>query len=249
MTQINRVLVVGATGSIGRIVVEEALKQKLTVYALVRDPLRVNFESNVRLIHGDLTKALTLEAVDAVIFAQGSYDSEMAESVDYNGVRNVLFALKGKVKRLALMTSIYATAERENSRWKRRSERLVRASGVPYTIIRPSWFDHNQADELTLVVAQNDDRYHYTFTAQDGGVSRRQIGEVLVRSLQTVNATNRTVELFSVKGDRTTDFEALFADALVDRKQDNFDGINDPNNLPLSAEPERVLRDLAVITT
>ena len=25
--------------------------------------------------------------------------------------------------------------------WKRRSERLVRASGAPYTIVRPGWLD------------------------------------------------------------------------------------------------------------
>jgi uncharacterized protein YbjT (DUF2867 family) len=27
--------------------------------------------------------------------------------------------------------------------WKRRGERLVRASGLPYTIVRPGWFDYN----------------------------------------------------------------------------------------------------------
>jgi uncharacterized protein YbjT (DUF2867 family) len=31
--------------------------------------------------------------------------------------------------------------------WKRRGERLVRASGLPYTIVRPGWFDYNDAGQ------------------------------------------------------------------------------------------------------
>lgn len=175
MNTINRVLIVGATGSIGHFAVEEALAKQFEVYVLVRDTHRAKFDDKVHIIEGDLTKPLNLVAVDAVIFTQGSYDSNMAESVDYNGVRHVLNALKGKLKRIALMTSIYATADRENSRWKRRAERLVRASGIDYTIIRPSWFDNNQRDELALVLTQNNDKHHYSFTSQDGGVSRQQI--------------------------------------------------------------------------
>lgn len=247
MNTINRVLIVGATGSIGHFAVEEALAKQFEVYVLVRDTHQAKFDDKVHIIEGDLTKPLNLVAVDAVIFTQGSYDSNMAESVDYNGVRHVLNALKGKLKRIALMTSIYATADRENSRWKRRAERLVRASGIDYTIIRPSWFDNNQRDELALVLTQNNDKHHYSFTSQDGGVSRQQIAETLVNSLQVANATNRTVALFSTKGKRTSDFDALFAGTLSDQKQVNFDGVNDPNNLPLEQEPERVLLDLDAI--
>lgn len=231
MNTINHVLIVGATGSIGHFAVEEALAKQFEVYVLVRDTHRAKFDDKVYIIEGDLTKPLNLVAVDAVIFTQGSYDSNMAESVDYNGVRHVLNALKGKLKRIALMTSIYATADRENSRWKHRAERLVRASGIDYTIIRPSWFDTNQRDELTLVLTQNNDKHHYSFTSQDGGVSRQQIAETLVNSLQVPNATNRTVALFSAKGEQTND----------------FDGVNDPNNLPLEQEPEHVLQDLDAI--
>jgi hypothetical protein len=42
--------------------------------------------------------------------------------------------------------------------WKRRSERLVRASGLPYTIVRPGWFDYNAPDERQLVLLQGDTR-------------------------------------------------------------------------------------------
>ena len=56
--------------------------------------------------------------------------------------------------------------------WKRRSERLVRASGLPYTIVRPGWFDYNKADEHRLVFLQGDTRH--AGNASDGVIARQQ---------------------------------------------------------------------------
>jgi uncharacterized protein YbjT (DUF2867 family) len=56
-------------------------------------------------------------------------------------VRNILTVLAGRPVRIALMTAIGVTAPADYYDWNRRSERLVRASGNPYTIVRPGWFD------------------------------------------------------------------------------------------------------------
>ena len=58
----------------------------------------------------------------------------------------MLRALGGRRARIVLMTSINVTRRDAGAYqglmdWKRRSERLVRASGLPYTIVRPGWFD------------------------------------------------------------------------------------------------------------
>jgi len=86
-----------------------------------------------------------------------------AEQVDYGSVRNVLAALRGRQARIALMTAIGVTnrdgdhnRQTEAHDWKRRGERLVRASGLPYTIVRPGWFDYNKRDEHRLVFLQGD---------------------------------------------------------------------------------------------
>ena len=47
----------------------------------------------------------------------------------------------------------------ETHDWKRRGERFVRASGLPYTIVRPGWFDYNKPDEQRLVLLQGDRRH------------------------------------------------------------------------------------------
>ena len=59
----------------------------------------------------------------------------------------------------------------------------MRASGLPYTIVRPGWFDYNAPDEHRLVLLQGDTRQ--AGDPSDGVVARRQIAEVLVRSLSS----------------------------------------------------------------
>jgi len=166
------VLVVGSTGSIGHLVVEEAVRQGFAVRALVRTPFKASrFPAQVEVISGDVTRPETLTAavhgIDAIVFTLGSDGAGKvgAESVDYAGVRNVLRALGSRTAHIALMTSIGVTnrtgsynRSTEAHDWKRRSERLVRASGLPYTIVRPGWFDYNKANEHQLVFLQGDTR-------------------------------------------------------------------------------------------
>ena len=164
-----RLLVVGATGSIGSRVVAAAQRHQLPVAALVSEHDRGECVlPGAELVEGDLGDAAGLRAavrgVDAIVFTHGSHGApEAARQIDYGGVANVLRALDGAKPRIALMTSIYV-ARREDPTsgvgqlldWKRRSERLVRAYGAPYTIVRPSWFDQVEPGDGRLVLEQGD---------------------------------------------------------------------------------------------
>src|SRR3954471_9095016 len=84
------VLVVGATGSIGRLVVDEAVRKGHAVRALARDPGKARrLFPHVETVAGDLTRPDTLSAavdrVDAIVFTHGSDDGGKAgaERVDY----------------------------------------------------------------------------------------------------------------------------------------------------------------------
>ena len=88
------VLVVGSTGTIGRLVVDEAILQGHAVRALVRNPGKSDqLPREAQVIVGDVTQPDTLpgavEGVDSVVFTLGSDGTGRvgAESVDYNGVR------------------------------------------------------------------------------------------------------------------------------------------------------------------
>jgi uncharacterized protein YbjT (DUF2867 family) len=253
----STVLVVGATGSIGRLVVEEATRQGHAVRALIRDSRKASqFPAGVQAVVGDLTRAETLGAavngVDAIVFTHGSDGGKAeTESVDYGGVRNVLAALGSQRPRIALMSAIGVTnrdgdynRRTEAHDWKRRGERLVRASGLLYTIVRPGWFDYNADDQHRLLFLQGDGRQ--AGDPGDGVVARHQIAEVLVRSLVSHAAVRKTFELVAERGpapDTLEDFDALFAPLEAD-PVNALDAVRDRPNMPLEQEPERVRADL-----
>ena len=129
--------------------------------------------------------------------------------------------------------------------WKRRGERLVRASGSQYTIVRPGWFDYNSADQHRLVFLQGDARH--AGDPSDGVVARQQIAEVLVRSLTSDAARGKTLELVAEWGAAQKDLEPLFA-ALEADVPNGLDAVRDAANLPLADEPASVGDDLARFT-
>ena len=252
------VLVVGATGSIGRLVVEEAARQGHTVRALVRDARKADVIPDVEIVVGDLTRPGTLPAavdgVDAIVFTHGSDGGgkAAAERIDYGGVRNVLAALGGRSARIALMTAIGVTNREgdynhrtEAHDWKRRGERLVRASGLPYTIVRPGWFDYNKPDEHRLVLLQGDRRQ--AGDSSDGVIARRQLAEVLVACLTSDGALRKSFELVATQCPAQPDLDAEFARLDADAPG-ALDAVHDLPNMPLQEEPNRVRHDLETVS-
>ena len=253
-----KILVIGATGSMGRLVVEEALSQGHAVRALVRSPEKARrLPAKTEIVVGDLTRPETLakavEGIDGIVFTHGSDGGGKvgSETVDHGGVRNVLTALGSRKARIAMMTAIGITnrtgsynRSTESHDWKRRAERLVRSSGLPYTIVRPGWFDYNKADEHHLVFLQGDMRQ--AGNSSDGVIARSQIAEVLVHSLTSDQALRKTFELVATKGPAQKNLDELFA-ALDADPENGFDGVRDTPNQPLDDEPQRVKDDLRTV--
>ena len=197
-----------------------------------------------------MTSSDAATGMDALVFTHGSNGAGKAgaENVDYGGVRNVLRALGSRKVRIALMTAIGVTdrlgaynQSTEAHDWKRRSERLVRASGLPYTIVRPGWFDYNKRDKHKLVLLQGDTRH--AGNSSDGVIARQQIAQVLVASLTSEAALRKTFELVATKGHAQTDLEPLFA-ALEPDNEIGIDGAREVSNMPLDDEPKRVRDDI-----
>lgn len=257
MSTISTVLVVGASGSIGRIVVDELLGRGTGVRVLVRPARAGDFPTTVDVRTGDITDpaafASVLDGVDAVVFTHGSNGSPADnEAVDYGAVRNLLETEHGPL-RIALMTTIGVTHPEigynrtsEVCDWKRRSERLVRASGLPYTIVRPSWFDYNESDAHAVAFEQGDTRS--SGTSADGGVARAQIAQVLVGALFSDAAAYKTLELFSTPGPALADLTDSFA-ALDGDAAGSVDAVHDRDSQPLNEEPAPVLADLDAVRT
>jgi uncharacterized protein YbjT (DUF2867 family) len=243
---ITDVFMVGATGSIGRLAVAAAQRHGLHPRALVRDVRRAErLLPGVELVQGDLERPASLRravrGADALVLTHGSGgDPETRRRVDYGGVRNLLQALDGARPRVALMTSVYATRSDipGNSPWKRRSERLLRASGLPYTIVRPGWFDDAGPTQRRLVLEQDG--------TVDGGIARDQIADTLIRSLLTSTALGKTFELIATEGEEQSDWTELFG-ALKADDSGSVDGVLDAADLPVEAEPQEVRADLDAV--
>jgi uncharacterized protein YbjT (DUF2867 family) len=244
---VDTVLVVGASGSIGRLAVAEAVRAGFVTRALVRDPAQSSlFPDATQVVVGDFTRPETLTdavtAVTGIVFTHGTYgNAEESEKINYGAVRNVLGALH-QPARIALMTTLGVTKPTAGHDWKRRGERLVRASGLPYTIVRPGWFDYNQPDEHRLVMLQGDRRW--ASDPSDGVVSRQQIAEVLINALTCDEADHKTLELVAERGDAQSPLSLVFGPLRPDV---TLDGALDRDNLTLADEPEHVLGDLAAI--
>jgi uncharacterized protein YbjT (DUF2867 family) len=241
------VLVVGATGSIGRHVIAECLRLGYRTRPLVRDVDRgASLPGDAEIVVGDLTSAATLanavDGADGIVLTHGSHGGPAeAELVDYGAVRNVLQALGARSARISLMTAIGVTNRNPGHDWKRRGERLVRATGLPYTIVRPGWFDYNEPDQQRLVMLQGDRRW--AGDPSDGVVSRVQIAQVLVASLTSEAANRKSLELVAEHGPAPADVGPLF-EALERDSAKSLDAVLDRQNMPLAKEPEAVIADL-----
>lgn len=244
----STLLVVGASGSIGQHVVGQAIDAGFETRSLVRDPQQASlFPEGTKILVGDPTDAGVLadalDGVTGIVFTQGTYRDVDAEQVNYRPVLAVLRALNAPAG-IALMTALGVTRPSPGHDWKRRGERLVRASGLPYTIVRPGWFDDNEPDKQRLVMLQGDRRW--AGSPEDGVISRARIAQVLLASLTSVAADRKTFELVAERGEVQSDLDPLFG-ALKDDGSAALVGPQDRDNLPLADEPASVIGDLDAV--
>ena len=243
MSASRTVLVIGATGQVGRVVVEEALTRGLSVRAQSRNAARAasSLPAEAEIVEASPTDAASLAAalngVDIVILTHGG-DSDLEHNY-YAALPALLDALAGRPEvYISLMTSMYIShPSGESWDWKRRAERLVRACGHPYTIVRPGWFDYQGAEDTQIDLRQGD------LVGGQPSVDRHHIAQVLIEGALNPSGEHRTVEVFSQPGAPVTDFETLFAATQPDTVADR--GALDQDLVPLGDEPARVQADLA----
>ena len=145
-----KVFLTGATGFVGRHMLERLLVEGHAVRALVRDPQKANLAERARaeLVAGDVVEGTKLdegiEGCDAVIHLVGiimEKGTNTFERVHHLGTRNVLEAAKRTgVKRFVQMSALgvraNGVAPYQTTKWK--GEEEVRKSGIPFCILRPS---------------------------------------------------------------------------------------------------------------
>jgi uncharacterized protein YbjT (DUF2867 family) len=205
------VLVAGASGKTGRLVLEAAVRSGFRVRGMARDPAKAKAEIPGRYewVAGDVRDPVSLEpamaGVDYVVCAIGATERSGPngpEFVDYGGVKNLAESAKpAGVKQFVLVSSTGvgggagAYGWMLNTilmpgilEWKGKGEQALRASGLPYTILRPGGLTNDRGGQQGIRFTQGD-------TLGGGMIARADLATVAVAVLGNQAAVGKTLEL------------------------------------------------------
>lgn len=193
-----QLLVFGATGSVGRHVVEQALDQGHTVTAFSRNPQKLNIQNpHFNLFQGDVMDLPTVERAmqgqDAVLCSLGAGRNGVIRS---EGTRHIVQAMENaSISRLICQTTLGIGESRGNLDffWKYimfglllrpayadhiNQEAYVQHSQIDWTIVRPAAFTDGQKTG----------DYRHGFPADEKRltlqISRADVADFMLKQLQ-----------------------------------------------------------------
>jgi uncharacterized protein YbjT (DUF2867 family) len=180
MTNDRIVLVIGATGNVGRHVVGGLLEEGARVRALVRRPLTAGLPRDVSVIDGDLERPETVgtaaDGADAAFLLWPGFSAA--------GAAEVVTALARHVSHVVYLSSARLQHGDEGPTdgvW-REVEALIEASGIGWTFVRAGGFAANTLEWADQIRAGDTVRIPYPAAARSV-VHERDIADVAVRAL------------------------------------------------------------------
>ena len=207
------VLVAGASGKTGRLVLELAAKSGYQVRGMARDPVKAKagVSEAYEWVAGDVRDPASLGRALAgasyVVCAVGATERSgpnSPEFVDYGGVRNLVDAARAAgISQFVLVSSTGAGGGGGAFgwllnkvlmpgilEWKGKAEEYLRSSGLGYTILRPGGLTNGPGGQEGIRFTQGD-------TLGGGTIPRADLAVVAVIALGNPDATARTFELAS----------------------------------------------------
>ena len=147
------ILVTGATGNVGRNVVDQLVQRGASVRALVRNPAKADFPTGVELVQGDLLDVdslrnafqgvSTLFLLNAVVpdeFTQALIALNLAREA---GVQHVVYLS-------VIASDVYLNVPHFAGKYG--VERMIEAMGFSATILRPAYFIDNDVTVKDVVM-------------------------------------------------------------------------------------------------
>ncbi|MBM9507456.1 NAD(P)H-binding protein [Actinacidiphila acididurans] len=203
----NRVVVIGGGGRLGRLLVGALARRGAQVEVVSRQPAatRHRLPRGVGVHGGDVRDARSLTGplagCGAVVFAAetGFADDgpDSPRATLYEGVANTVDAARtgSKAPRVLLVSQICVTRPEHPTNaygrlldWRLAGEEVVRDSGLPYTVVRPGWFD-DAARHGGIRLDQGD--------AMNGFIRREDCAETIAEALASPATVGVTFEVFN----------------------------------------------------
>lgn len=213
-----KLLVVGATGTLGRQIARRALDEGYEVRCLVRSPKKAAFlrEWGAELVVGNLCKPETLppalEGISAVINAATARatDSLSIRQVDWQGSVNLIQAAKAaNVERFIYLSILDAEKYPEVPllEIKRCVELYLAESGLNYTILRPCGFLQGLIGQYAIPLLEGQSIWVMGTASPTAYMDTQDIAKFAVQALKVPETENKS---FPVVGSR-----AWGADELI----------------------------------
>ena len=180
----NRILIIGATGRVGRQVVSQLPATGVRVRALARNPQTAGLPPHVDVVRGDLTLPETLDecldGIDAVFLVWTAPPPTIAPALE----RIVKHA-----RRIVFLSAPYKTAhpffQQPNPvrAMGEQIERLIETSGRQWTFLRPGMFASNALFWWAPQIRAGDVVRWPHLAAPTAPIDERDIASVAVRAL------------------------------------------------------------------
>jgi len=203
------ILVAGATGGTGQLIVRDLLEKGYPVRVFVRNSAKAEilFADEVEIVVGDVRDATQVEqAMQGVKYVfsaigartQDDTDPNSGQYVDYLGTRHLVVAAQNQnvqqiivVSSAGLSRSVFEESSKQRPilKWKLKGEQSVRESRIPYTIIRPSGLSDTAGGKKGIRATQGN--------YQRAMIPREDVATVSVAALKNSAAYGKTLEIVS----------------------------------------------------
>ncbi|WP_035991980.1 SDR family oxidoreductase [Leptolyngbya sp. KIOST-1] len=199
-----KVLVVGATGTLGRQIARRALDEGHEVRCLVRSAQRAAFlrEWGVELVRGNLSRPETLppalEGIEAVIDAATARPSESVMDVDWHGKVNLIKACRDAGIQRFIFFSILNSEKFPHvplMNVKRCTEKFLAESGLNYTILQPCGFLQGLIGQYAIPILEKQPIWVMGEAAPIAYMDTQDIARFAVKALSIPATENRSFPL------------------------------------------------------
>jgi uncharacterized protein YbjT (DUF2867 family) len=213
------IIVTGATGTVGREVVDQLVKRGADVRALVRDPAKANFPASVTVAQGELLDVDSLRAafagVSTLFLLNAVVPDEFTQALIALNV-----AREAGIQRIVYLSVIHSDlyVNVPHFAGKLGVERMIEQMGFNATILRPAYFINNDLSIKDVVLGYG------VYPMPIGGkglamIDARDIGEIAAIELihREQASTPRPLDRINLVGPDTltgADVAAIWSEAL-----------------------------------
>ena len=227
-----KILLVGATGTLGRQVAKQAIEEGHEVRCIVRNPRKASFlqEWGCELTKGDILRkndiSYALQDIEAVIDSSTSRpeDKESIYEIDWEGKLNLFNECEAKGIKRVIFLSIILTENFRNVPLmdvKYCTEKLLEKSNFDYTIFQSAAFMQGVISQFAIPILDNQAVWISGAPTKIAYMNTQDMARIIVASIENTKTYRNKLPLVGPKAWDANEIIAL-CEKYSDRKAKIF---------------------------